>query len=142
VKAVEDGFELSEASNTPVMLEVRIRACHVHGRFTAKDNRPPPFTLAQALENPQRDTSRIVLPPAAFVQEKEKIAQRLPAAIEFIKARKLNETFDGERSDIGIVLQGGHYNGVVRALQQLGLADVWGGTCDQGLRQGCLAGRR
>src|SRR6516165_9689521 len=68
VKAVEDGFELSEASNTPVMLEVRIRACHVHGRFTAKDNRPPPFTLAQALENPQRDTSRIVLPPAAFVQ--------------------------------------------------------------------------
>ena len=128
VKAVEDGFELSEASNTPVMLEVRIRACHVHGRFTAKDNRPPPFTLAQALENPQRDTSRIVLPPAAFVQEKEKIAQRLPAAIEFIKARKLNETFDGERSDIGIVLQGGHYNGVVRALQQLGLADVWGGT--------------
>src|SRR5579883_1668116 len=56
VRAVEDGFELSEASNTPVMLEVRIRACHVHGRFIAKDNKPPPFTLAQALENPQRDT--------------------------------------------------------------------------------------
>src|SRR5207245_126686 len=29
VKAVHDSFELSEASNTPVMLEVRIRACHV-----------------------------------------------------------------------------------------------------------------
>ena len=29
VKAVEKGFELSEASNTPVMLELRIRACHV-----------------------------------------------------------------------------------------------------------------
>jgi indolepyruvate ferredoxin oxidoreductase alpha subunit len=128
VKAVEHGFELSEASNTPVMLEVRIRACHVHGRFIAKDNRPPFFTLAQALENPQRDTSRIVLPPAAFVQEQEKITQRLPAAIAFIKAHRLNETFDGEFENIGIVLQGGLYNGVIRALQQLGLADVWGST--------------
>lgn len=128
VKAVEDGFELSEASNTPVMLELRIRACHVHGHFIAKDNKPPPFTLAQALDNPQRDTGRIVLPPAAFAQEKEKISHRLPAAIEFIKRRRLNETFDGELGDIGIVLQGGLYNGVVRALQQLGLADVWGGT--------------
>ena len=33
VNAVKKGFELSEATNTPVMLEVRIRACHVHGRF-------------------------------------------------------------------------------------------------------------
>ncbi len=35
VRAVEKGFELSEASNTPVMLELRIRACHVYGSFTA-----------------------------------------------------------------------------------------------------------
>src|SRR6202008_4811285 len=55
VKAVEDGFELSEASNTPVMLLVRIRACHVHGRFIAKDNQRPKYTLRQALENPVRD---------------------------------------------------------------------------------------
>src|SRR5438034_7035830 len=54
VKAVEDGFELSEATNTPVMLEVRIRSCLVHGRFVAKDNRRPPYTLAQALNNPVR----------------------------------------------------------------------------------------
>ncbi len=39
VRAVEDGFELSEASHTPVMLQLRIRACHVHGSFIAKDNR-------------------------------------------------------------------------------------------------------
>src|ERR1700681_546666 len=55
VKAVEDGFQLSEASHTPVMLEVRIRACHVHGRFIAKDNKRPAYTLRQALENPKRD---------------------------------------------------------------------------------------
>ena len=54
VKAVEKGFELSEASNTPVMLEVRIRACHVHGRFPAKDNVRPSFTLRDAMENPRR----------------------------------------------------------------------------------------
>src|SRR6202795_3320259 len=88
VKAVEDGFELSEATNTPVMLEVRIRSCHVHGRFVAKDNKRPAYTLAQALDNPVRDTSRIVLPPASFQHEKEKIERRWPAAIDFIKQRK------------------------------------------------------
>ena len=35
VAAVKDGFELSEASHTPVMLKLRIRACHVHGQFVA-----------------------------------------------------------------------------------------------------------
>src|SRR5678809_1785753 len=44
VQAVEQGFELSEASNTPVMLEMRVRACHVHGRFLAKNNVRPKFT--------------------------------------------------------------------------------------------------
>ncbi len=41
VDAVEKGFELSEASNTPVMLQVGIRSCHVHGHFVAKDNKRP-----------------------------------------------------------------------------------------------------
>jgi indolepyruvate ferredoxin oxidoreductase alpha subunit len=128
VKAVEDGFELSEATNTPVMLEVRIRSCHVHGRFVAKDNKRPAYTLAQALENPVRDTSRIVLPPASFLHEREKIERRWPAAINFIKERKLNEVFEGDIEDVGIILQGGMYNGVIRALQSLELADVWGNT--------------
>src|SRR3990170_2263020 len=41
VEMVEMGFQLSEASNTPVMLELRIRACHVHGAFRTKANRAP-----------------------------------------------------------------------------------------------------
>src|SRR6185437_4768532 len=90
VKAVEDGFALSEASNTPVMLEVRIRACHVHGSFIAKDNKSPSFTLKQALEHPRRDVDRIVLPPASYLQEKEKIDKRWPAAVACIKRHKLN----------------------------------------------------
>lgn len=128
VKAVRDGFELSEASNTPVMLELRIRACHVHGSFQTRDNVRPEFTLEQARNHPRRETDRIVLPPASFAHEQEKIAQRWPAAVEFIKSRKLNEFFEGDIEDVGIVLQGGHYNGVIAALRQLGLADVYGKT--------------
>ena len=128
VKAVEDGFELSEASHTPVMLEVRIRACHVHGRFMAKDNKPPIYTLREALENPVRDTGRIVLPPASFLHEREKIEQRWPAAVTFIKERRLNEFFGPSVGDVGVVTQGGMFNSVMRALQQLGLADVYGET--------------
>jgi indolepyruvate ferredoxin oxidoreductase alpha subunit len=110
------------------MLEVRIRACHVHGSFIAKDNKPPPFTLKQALENPVRDTNRVVLPPASYAHEKDKVEKRWPAAVTFIKERKLNEFFDGDLIDLGILTQGGMYNGVVRALERLGLADVWGAT--------------
>ena len=124
---VEKGFELSEASNTPVMLELRIRACHVYGRFTAKDNRPPVMTVREAAANPVRDTSRIVLPPANFMHEREKIEQRWPAALRFIKEHRLNEFF-GAGEDIGIVVQGGLYNNLIRALRLLGLSDDFGET--------------
>lgn len=130
-KAVRDGFELSEASNTPVMLELRIRACHVHGTFEAGDNRPPPLTVRDALANPKRDMSRIVLPPFAFEHEQEKVRDRWPAAEAFIRERGLNEVFgpaQGPEPSVGIVLQGGMYNTVIRALQRLGLADIHGET--------------
>jgi indolepyruvate ferredoxin oxidoreductase, alpha subunit len=128
VRAVEQGFALSEASSTPVMLLLRIRACHVYGRFAAKDNARPPFTLRDALENPRRATDRIALPPATYAHEKEKIEQRWPAAVEYITKNAINETFAADAADIGIVVQGGHYNTVIRALGQLGLADSFGET--------------
>jgi indolepyruvate ferredoxin oxidoreductase, alpha subunit len=128
VKAVEDGFELSEASHTPVMLEVRIRACHVHGRFITKNNKRPNFALREALENPRRDTERVVLPPASYLHEREKVEQRWPAAVKFIKERGLNEFFGPQSAEVGIIVQGGLYNAVMRSLQQLGLADVYGET--------------
>ena len=128
VRIVEKSFELSEASNTPVMVEVRIRACHVHGRFVAKDNLRPRYTLREALENPQRDVNRIVLPPASFIHERLKIESRWPAAVAFIRSEKLNERFGPAEGDVGIILQGGMYNGVIRALQQLGLSDAHGST--------------
>lgn len=126
VQAVKDGFDLSEASNTPVMLQLRVRSCHVHGQFVASDNRRSRFSIQDALDHPTRDLSRIVLPPASFVHEHEKVKQRWPAAVKFIEERQLNEFFQGEMDDIGIAVQGGSYNTLIRALEQLGLADVFG----------------
>lgn len=128
VQAVKDGFDLSEASNTPVMLQMRIRSCHLHGQFVTADNVPPAFTVKDAMENPARDVDRIVLPPASFLHEREKIQQRWPAAIRFIQDRQLNEFFSEGAADVGIALQGGNYNTLVRALQKLGLCDVYGNS--------------
>jgi len=126
VRAVEQGFALSEASHTPVMLQLRIRACHVHGRFIARDNLRAVCSLAQAMERPVRDVNRIVLPPATYLHEQEKIRTRWPAARQFIQEHALNETFAVGSQDFGIILQGGMYNTTVRALELLGLATPFG----------------
>jgi indolepyruvate ferredoxin oxidoreductase alpha subunit len=128
VQAVHDGFALSEATRTPVMLELRIRSCHLHGRFITRENRRPAHSLKDALENPRRDPSRIVLPPASFAQEREKTEARWPAAVKFITERGLNEFVDGDLNPIGIVMLGGLSNNVLRALKLLDLADLFGAS--------------
>ncbi|SEF22165.1 indolepyruvate ferredoxin oxidoreductase subunit alpha [Variovorax sp. NFACC27] len=128
VQAVHDGFALSEATNTPVMLELRIRSCHLHGSFTTRENRRPAFTLKQALENPTRDVNRIVLPPASFLHEKEKLEQRWPAAVKFIQEHQLNEFVEGDLDHIGVITLGGMSNNVLRALKNLEQADLFGNT--------------
>ena len=116
VRMVEKGFELSEASHTPVMLELRIRACHVTGEFTAKDNRAPPYSARTA--SPGRRASNTAARPSAriFTQERLKVEQRLPAARAFIREHKLNEIIAGDLADVGIIVLGGLTNGVLRAL--------------------------
>ncbi len=126
VAAVKAGFELSEASRTPVMLELRIRACHVHGHFTAADNVRSKFTLSEAMALPRRDVERITLPPMSYAHEREKIGERWPAAVRFIESRGLNEFIGEGQGDIGIVVQGGHCNTLLRVLERLGRADVYG----------------
>jgi indolepyruvate ferredoxin oxidoreductase alpha subunit len=110
------------------MLQLRIRACHVHGEFTAEDNRRPAFSVGDALDQPRRDVSRIVLPPASFLHEQEKVNERWPAAVRFIEASGMNEFFADGADDIGIVVQGGSYNTLLRVLERLGLADVYGNS--------------
>jgi len=126
VQAVEQGFELSEASSTPVMLQLRIRACHVTGSFRTRANRAPAISRRQVMANPDFDYARICLPPATYAQEKHKVEVRWPAAVRFIREHRLNEVFPGDMADTGILCQGGLYNAVIRALQQLGLADAFG----------------
>jgi indolepyruvate ferredoxin oxidoreductase alpha subunit len=126
VRAVEQGFELSEASQTPVMLMLRIRACHVYGRFTARDNQRPKLSAADALAAPSRDYGRIILPPSTYLQERDKIERRFPAGVRFVAERRMNERIEGEEGELGIVLQGGLYNSVLRALELLGCADPYG----------------
>ena len=128
VRAVEQGFELSEASRTPVMLMLRIRACHVYGRFIASDNRRPSPTAAEVLAAPTRDPTRIILPPYTYLQEQEKVRDRFPAALQFVAEHSMNETIDAPGADVGIILQGGLYNGLLRSLALLGCADAFGST--------------
>lgn len=129
VDLVEKGFELSEASNTPVMMGLRIRACHLMGSFEAKANRAGKINAKDKAAEPAGfNYARLAHPPATFVQEAKKISERLPAAENFIVEHGLNETFDGPIDTIGIIMQGGLYNTVLRRLAALGLADSFG-TC-------------
>jgi indolepyruvate ferredoxin oxidoreductase, alpha subunit len=129
VRMVEEGFELSEASRAPVMMELRIRACHVTGEFKTKANRRAAFSGKNRLAGPPRfDYGRLAHPPVIYSQERLKVEQRLPAAQQFIRARKLNEVIAGDLADVGIIVVGGLTNGVLRALARLDLADLYGAS--------------
>jgi indolepyruvate ferredoxin oxidoreductase alpha subunit len=128
VHMVEQGFQLSEASNMPVLMELRIRACHVRGSFVAHDNRPPAISKQHLMQEPATfDYMRLAHPPVTFVHEKRKSEERLPAARRFITEHQLNEHFEGgQHQHLGLIVQGGIYNTLIRTLQQFGLADAFG----------------
>lgn len=127
VRMVEEGFNLSEASNMPCVMELRIRTCHVRGSFECKDNRAPAVSTRALMPEPAGfDYDRLAHPPVTFGHEKRKTAERIPAAQRYIAENGLNELMAGRRDDLGIVVQGGLYNALVRALQQQGLADAYG----------------
>lgn len=129
VRMVEKGFELSEASHAPVMLDLRVRACHVTGEFVAKDNKRGVYSGRHRIEGPPRfEYGRLAHPPVIFSQERLKIEQRLPAAQKFIQEQKLNELIPGEIGEIGIIVLGGLTNGLLRALARLELADLYGAS--------------
>ncbi|HEY5210505.1 MAG TPA: indolepyruvate ferredoxin oxidoreductase subunit alpha [Stellaceae bacterium] len=129
VNAVEKGFELSEASHAPVMLELRIRACHVTGEFVAKANRRGEYSGQNKLAGPPKfDYGKLAHPPVTFIQERLKVEERIPAAQAFIREHKLNEIFPGDIEDLGIIVLGGLYNSTMRALERFGLADTFGAS--------------
>ena len=131
VDMVEHGFALSEASNMPCILELRIRACHVRGSFVAKTNRAPAVSTRHLMAEPAKfDYMRLAHPPVTFKQEKRKLEERIPAAREYIVKHGLNELMPGnQHADLGLIVQGGLYNSLLRSLQLLGLANAFG-ECD------------
>jgi indolepyruvate ferredoxin oxidoreductase, alpha subunit len=127
VELTEQAFELSEASHLPVIMLLRIRACHMTGSFVCKDNRPATFNARNPLR-PHYDFGRIPLPPSIYEQENSKFEERLPAARRFIVEHGLNEHFPGNGGRIGILMQGGVYGSVLRGLLRFGMADAVGHT--------------
>lgn len=127
VNLVEKSFELSEASNTPVMMELRIRTCHVKGSFVAKDNIAPAISSVHRQQQPPSFSyDRLAHPPSTFRHEKLKYEARMPSARRFILEAGLNEQWDGDLSHLGLIVQGGLYNTLIRALGEVGLANGQG----------------
>src|SRR5947199_7094912 len=127
VRLVEKGFELSEASHAPVMLELRVRACHDTGEFTARTNRASAHSGLNRIDAPAKfNYARLAHPPLTFAHEKLKIDERLPAAQKFACEHKLNEFVDGDLNELGIIVLGGLTNALLRALSRVGLADQFG----------------
>jgi len=127
-RMVEEGFGLSEASNLPAVISLRIRAAHVQGSMICKDNVRPAISMRDRLVQHSFEYGRISHPPSTYIQEAQKFEQRLPAARHFIVERALNEVIPGEDTELGIILQGGLTPTALRALELLGQADVFGGS--------------
>ncbi len=127
VDMVKHAFRASEASNMPAMMELRIRACHMRGSFVCSSNRKPVISTLKPLAEPADfDYGRLAHPPSTFLHEKLKTEQRIPAARNYILANQLNELRGGRHAGIGIIVQGGVSNALLRALQDFGVADAFG----------------
>jgi indolepyruvate ferredoxin oxidoreductase alpha subunit len=125
-RMVEEAFEMSEASNLPAVISLRIRAAHMRGSMVCRDNVRPAVGMNARLERHSFDYGRLSHPPSTYVQEAQKFERRLPAARRYVVERGLNETIPGEDKSIGIILQGGLTPTALRALELLGLADPFG----------------
>ncbi len=66
VRMVEHAFPLSEAASTPVILQLRIRACHMKGSFVGKDNVAPALSARHPAAAPPHDPNRMSHPPYTF----------------------------------------------------------------------------
>jgi indolepyruvate ferredoxin oxidoreductase, alpha subunit len=124
---VEHAFALSEAASTPVMLQLRIRACHLQGTFVCRDNVAPKLSARHPVASPPgHDPSHMSHPPFTFEHERLKVEERLPAARRYIAEHEINEVVEGDLAHVGIVVQGGLYNALIAALETAGLVDPQG----------------
>ena len=129
VRTVHKAFELSEYSHTPVMMQLRIRTCHLQGKFIAKNNIKPKISSTNKVgEVAAHNYDLIAHPPSTYAQEKLKYGQRAKLAKTFISNNSLNEFFEGEIEEIGLIVQGGLYNNLIAALKEMNMSDSLGNT--------------
>ena len=129
VRTVHKAFELSEYSHTPVMMQLRIRTCHLQGKFIAKNNIKPQISSTNKIgEVAPHNYDLIAHPPSTYAQEKLKYGQRAKLAKTFISNNSLNEVFQGEIEEIGLIVQGGLYNNLIAALKEMNMSDSLGNT--------------
>ena len=129
VRTVHKAFELSEYSHTPVMMQLRIRTCHLQGKFIAKNNIKPQISSTNKVEEvAPHNYDLIAHPPSTYAQEKLKYGQRAKLAKTFISNNSLNEFFQGEIEEIGLIVQGGLYNNLIAALKEMNMSDSLGNT--------------
>ena len=129
VRTVHKAFELSEYSHTPVMMQLRIRTCHLQGKFIAKNNIKPQISSTNKIEEvAPHNYDLIAHPPSTYAQEKLKYGQRAKLAKTFISNNSLNEFFQGEIEEIGLIVQGGLYNNLIAALKEMNMSDSLGNT--------------
>jgi len=129
VRTVHKAFELSEYSHTPVMMQLRIRTCHLQGKFIAKNNMKPQISSTNKIEEvAPHNYDLIAHPPSTYAQEKLKYGQRAKLAKTFISNNSLNEVFQGEIEEIGLIVQGGLYNNLIAALKEMNMSDSLGNT--------------
>ena len=129
VRTVHKAFELSEYSHTPVMMQLRIRTCHLQGKFIAKNNIKPQISSTNKVgEVAPHNYDLIAHPPSTYAQEKLKYGQRAKLAKTFISNNSLIEFFQGEIEEIGLIVQGGLYNNLIAALKEMNMSDSLGNT--------------
>ena len=112
----------------PAMLELRIRACHVRGSFVCKDNVAPALSTRHADRRAGALRLRAAGASAGDLRPREAEGRARAFRRRAATSRSTGSTsiFDGAQRDVGLIVQGGLYNALVRALQQLGLADAFG----------------
>ena len=87
VKAVGDGFALSEASNSPGDADRADPRLPCHGDLhRARQQCARRCRWRTRSRSRGRTSARVVLPPASYVHERDKIDNRWPAALRFISA--------------------------------------------------------
>ena len=127
VNCVKYGFELSELSSVPVMMQMRIRTCHLQGRFITKDNVSPIISSVNKTDQiADHNYDLIAHPPSTYLQEKLKYDERIKRAKEFILDKNINEIIEGETLDTGIIIQGGLFNNLICSLEEMGLSNSFG----------------